>query len=97
MSAYSGGGDNSRTLQMTSNVANRLGFRSTGGVNNSSASGGVGGASMHQPPVAMRNTTVRRAGGDGFWSMIVMLILNDGDVLMAMLHYDDDGTDVHRR
>ena len=63
VSAYSGGGDNSRTLQMTSNVANRLGFRSTGGVNNSSASGGVGGASMHQPPVAMRNTTVRRAGG----------------------------------
>ena len=60
VSAYSSGGDNSRTLQMTSNVANRLGFRSTGGVNNSSASGG--GASMHQP-VAMRNTTVRRAGG----------------------------------
>ena len=62
VSAYSSGGDNSRTLQMTSNVANRLGFRSTGGVNNSSASGGGGGASMHQP-VAMRNTTVRRAGG----------------------------------
>ena len=61
VSAYSSGGDNSRTLQMTSNVANRLGFRSTGGgVNNSSVSGG--GASMHQP-VAMRNTTVRRAGG----------------------------------
>ena len=60
VSAYSSGGDNSRTLQMTSNVANRLGFRSTGGVTNSSASGG--GASMHQP-VAMRNTTVRRAGG----------------------------------
>merc|ERR1712183_391632 len=49
VSAYSSGGDNSRTLQMTSNVANRLGFRSTGGggVNNSSVSGG--GASMHQP------------------------------------------------
>ena len=61
VSAYSSGGDNSRTLQMTSNVANRLGFRSTGGVNNSSASGG--GASVHPQPVAMRNTTVRRAGG----------------------------------